>query len=198
MSFNFNKILMIKILMLSFSVCFFIQYGISQPENSEKTKSAGRSNAVSLNFNTPVGGYLKDLSNFSMGATYSWSKERFGNMSSVPTRTIGFTANIGVDYYFGEKETYYNQTVKYKGTTYLHAYGGAIYNPCAGGNIILTTGPSLEIYNGNSQFGFGVNLSGSISFSKYRNFGISPNIFVLKHGNSDVLFAGGLGINMTF
>ena len=184
--------------MLFLSACFFIQLGIAQPKNSEKPKSAGRSNDVSLNFNTPVGGYLKDISNFSMGATYSWSKERFGNMPSVPARTIGFTANIGVDYYFGEKENYYNQTVKYKGTTYLHAYGGAIYNPCAGGNIILTTGPSLEIYNGNSQFGFGVSLTGSIYFSKCRDIGISPNIIVMKQGNSEAVFAGGLGFNMAF
>jgi hypothetical protein len=152
---------------------FLICAALAQPGSDEKNHAKGRNNDVSLHLNYPFGGYLKDISNFGTGIEYAWSQGRFGRMSAKPSKPVGFTFNLGIDYYFGEKEKYGNNTVKYKGTTYLHAYGGAIYNPCNTGNISLAAGPAVELYDGNSEFGFGINLSGTIYPFKCGNYGIN-------------------------
>ena len=71
-----------------------------------------------MNLNIPLLGYLKDVSNIGIGSSYSWSKERFGKMSTAPSKPVGFTFNAGADHFFGEKETIFNQTVKYGAITY--------------------------------------------------------------------------------
>ena len=173
-------------------------HAYSQPENIDKTSVKGRSTELSLNINFPVSGYLKNISNISIGAEYSWSKERFGNMTIKPANLIGFTFNAGVDYFFGEKEELGTYSYKYDGTTYLHAYGGAIYNPCNRGNIRLTAGPSLELYSGESEFGFGVNLSGSYYLCRCGNFGITPNFTLMKQGSSEAVTVAGVKFNYVF
>lgn len=167
-------------------------------DDKDKPQIYGRSNQLSLNVNIPLGGYLKDISNIGIGLEYGWSKGRFGKMTSLPSKPVGFTFNIGIDYYFGQKEKVGNYSYKYEGTTYFHTYGGVIYNPCKMGYISLTAGPSLELYDGNSEFGFGVNLSGSYYLCKWSNIGISPNITFMKQGSSEAVFSGGIKLNYTF
>ena len=187
-----------KIFLMIILTSILFYNAAAQPESDNKPQVRGKSNQVSLNLNIPFEGYLKDISNFGIGIQYEWSKKRFGSMTSKPAKLIGFTFNIGADHYFGEKESIGMYSVKYKRTSYLHAYGGAIYNPCTGGNLSLTAGPTIELYDGNSEFGFGVNLSGGFYMSKCRNIGITPNTSLMKQGSSEAVFAGGVRLNYTF
>jgi hypothetical protein len=186
-----------KILLFAITANLFVNTTMSQPKNEEKGQQ-GQSNEVSLNFDLPVSGYLKDISSFGIGAQYAWSNHHFGKMSSIPESPFGFTFNAGTDYYFGKKQSSGIYSIKYDGTTYLHAYGGGIFNPCDRGNISLTAGPSLELYNGDSQFGFGVNLSGSLYFNKCGRFALSPDFTFMKQGSSDPIYVAGLRCDLSF
>jgi hypothetical protein len=185
-------------LLFTCSACLFVISSFAQPNGNDKAQAAGRSNEASLNINFPFEGYLKDISNLGLGLEYGWSNGRFGKMIPVPSKPIGFTYNAGIDYYFGQKEDVGMNSYKYEGTTYFHVYGGAIFNPCNRGNISLTAGPGVELYNGNAEFGFGVNLSGSYYICNCGNFGISPNITLMKQGSSEVVVSGGLKVKLTF
>lgn len=167
----------------------------AQTNATDKAASKGRNNKLALNFSFPVAGYLKYISNMGIGAAYSWSKERFGKLASLPTKAVGFTFNIGIDYFIGEKEKNLNQAIKYGGTTFLHAYGGAVYNLDRMSNIKLTSGPNLEIYKGASSFGFGANFSGSFYLFQNKNLGLSPNFSLMKQGKTEVVLAGGVGVS---
>ncbi len=185
-------------LFLSIASCSFIITSFAQQNSDDNPQSTARSNEVSLNINLPFSGYLKDISNFGLGLEYRWSNGRFGRMPALPSKPIGFTFNTGVDYYFGQKEDVGSYSYKYEGTTYFHAYGGIIYNPCKRGNISLTAGPSLELYDGNSEFGFGLNLSGSYYMCGCGNFGISPNVTLMKQGSSEAVVSGGVKVKLAF
>ena len=98
----------------------------------------------------------------------------------------------------GQKETTFSQTIKYGAITYLHAYGGAIYNPDKMSNINLTAGPTLEIYKGDSVFGFGVNLSGGFYLTRCNNIGLNPSFTLMKLNKSEAVLSFGFGINHPF
>lgn len=168
----------------------------AQTHNNKPTVK-GSNHQLSLNVNTPMGGYLKDISNIGFGIEYGWSKGRFGKMHSRPEKPVSFTFHAGIDHYLGQKEKVGNDSYKYKGITYFHLFGGAIYNISNIENIILTTGPSLELYDGKTEFGFGVNLSVSFYLNKCRNMGITPNITFMKQGKSEAVFSGGFRLNYT-
>lgn len=187
-----------KIFLLLFTSLCLINYLFAQLGTVDENNSPGKSQAISLNLKIPFLGYLKDISNIGIGASYSWSKERFGKRAIAPPKMVGFTFNLGANYFFGEKETIFNQTVKYGAITYLHAYCGAIYNPGKMGNINLTAGPALEIYKGDSQFGFGANLSGGIYIFRCYNIGISPSFTLSKLRKSEAVLSAGIGISYAF
>ena len=62
---------------------------MAQKGNTASIESHGRNHEVSLILKIPFSGYLKDISNVGIGAAYSWSKERFGKMTTTLSRRVG-------------------------------------------------------------------------------------------------------------
>jgi hypothetical protein len=145
----------------------------------------GKNNAGAFGINIPVGEFSKTHI-AGIGLDYSWSHHRFGNLKVLPKKLIGFTAKGGIAYYFGKKETVAGYDYRYGGYLYLHAFGGAIYNPCKKGNITLTIGPTLGIYKGSADVGFGVNLGGSYSLTD--KIALRPEIIFLNHHEAAALW----------
>src|SRR5687767_14201352 len=174
-------------------ICLLLLAGILMiPAFSQNT---GKGNAISLGIDIPFGDF-SNTHGFGIGVDYAWSNDRFGKMTAKPAKPIGFTFNVGVDHYFGKDETVGSITYEYPNYTYLHAYGGIMHNPCTNGNISLTAGPILGLWDDNSEFGFGVNLGGSIGISD--NIAISPGIFLMKHSDSDAFYSATLRATFTF
>ncbi len=142
------------------------------------------------------------LGNFSsthligMEANHSWSEHRFGGMDIKPVKPLGFTSNAGFAYYFGKKENISGYTYDYHRYIFIHAFAGAIYNPWRRGNIILTAGPGLGIYNGNTQFNIGSCLEGSYYIKE--KIAITPGINFMKESGADPLWAASLKVTLTF
>lgn len=169
--------------------------GTAKAQSKNNGQNTGMSNSISAGFSIPFGDFSKTNS-FGIGAQYDWSNHRFGKMSAKPAAPIGFTFNAGLDYYFGKEETVGSVTYEYSNLTYIHVYGGVMHNPCTNGYISLTGGPVLGLWDGDSDFGFGVSLAGSIGISD--NIGISPSITLMKHSDSDPVYAGGIKVNFIF
>jgi hypothetical protein len=172
--------------LLMAALATIISFG--QP-NADKKEYTGYSNSIGLNLSLPLGDFSNTHS-FGLGLNYAWSNDRFGKRSARPENPVGFTFNAGVDYYFGKTETTGTYTYDYPGYTYFHAYGGIIHNPCTNGYIDLTAGPVLGVWDGGSEFGFGINLGGS--FGICRNFGVNPFVTLMKHSDSDPLYTIGI------
>ncbi len=119
--------------------------GVTQTNNAKKKIiPTGYSKTVSAGINITIPEFSQTHS-FGAGISFSWSKHRFGMMEKKPTKPFGFIADGGIDYYFGKKETVSGYPYQYNGFTYIHTYGGVIYNCGKRGNINLTTGPALGI-----------------------------------------------------
>lgn len=158
----------------------------------------GKIHDAGMRISYPFAGYLKDISHIGLGAEYSWSKSRFGKLAAMPSKQIGITFHTGLDYYPGKKETYGSHTVKYKGTTYLHAYGGVILNPYNNGYFSLTGGPTAEIYSGKSELGFGIHLYAGFYPFRDGNYGLSPHLTFMKQGKSEAVYTAGIKLNYSF
>ena len=155
----------------------------------------GKNNAAMFGINIPVGEFSK--THFAgISLEYSWSDHRFGSLMVLPKKLMGFTANGGLAYYFGKKETVAGYDYHYRGYLYLHVFGGAIYNPCKKGNITLITGPTMGIYKGSADVGFGINLAGSYSFTD--KISLRPGIIFLKHHEAAALWAIAIGAVYSF
>ena len=187
-----------KLLFLLLTNILLFEFAMAQNDIAGKPKSFGRSHQVALSLNTPLSGYLKDISNMGVSTAYFWSRERFGKLALAPSKPLGLILNAGVDYFFGEQETYLNQTVKYGATTYIHTNAGVIYHPCSKGNLVLTGGPVLELYKGDAEFGLGTIFSGSIYLFQCKSVGISPNLSLMKLRKSEAVLYFGVGINYAF
>lgn len=156
---------------------------LAQVDTSDTPK--GKSNTASLGVNIPVGEFAETHIG-GISVNYSWSHHRFGKLNKLPKKLIGFTANGGLDHYFGKKETVSGYDFKYGSYVYLQVFGGAIYNPCKDGNITLTTGPTIGLYKGNTDFGFGVNLNGSYYFND--RIALTPGVIYMKHNKTNTLW----------
>lgn len=186
----------ILFIILLFGCMTIGNYVNGQSQKSEKhNHPSGKQHTVSIGANIP-------LENFSsthiigVATNYSWSNHRFGGMDVKPVKPFGFTANAGAAYYFGKKETVSGYPYNYPAYFFLNIYGGVIYNPWKKGNISLTAGTALGIYNGNTQFNIGSKLEGSYYFSK--KIAISPGIIMMKESGADPLWAASLKATMTF
>jgi hypothetical protein len=175
--------------------CLFISAKAQLIENTGKNQAKGKSNSVSGSIDIPFGDFFA-THGLGTGVNYSWSNHRYGQMMSAPTNPIGFTFNIDAEYYFGKKESIGLFNYDYSGYTYLHAYGGGIYNFSGRGNISLTAGPALGLYSGHSQFNFGADLSGSYYFNK--RIAITPVIIFMKESGSDPLWSGSVRAGFSF
>jgi len=172
-----------------------IQVSAQSKADTVNTMTKGRNHSVSIGLNIPFGDF-SSTHNLGVGINYSWSKHRFGVLSAIPFKTIGFTFNIGVDYYLGKKETVGVYNYKYGNYSYLHTYGGIIFNPGRKGNISLAAGPAVGLYNGNTQFNVGINLSGNYYLNKH--IAVTPAILFMKESVSDPLWSASLRASIVF
>ncbi|MEI9944581.1 MAG: hypothetical protein WDN26_10225 [Chitinophagaceae bacterium] len=161
---------------------------------SNTSASNGTNNLASFDMHLPVAIFAR--SHFAgAGLNYSWSHHRFGNNVS-PSKFLGFILNAGANYYFAKKISSAGYDFRYGGYFYPYIMPGIIVNPSATGNITLNTGPAMEIYKGNSNFGFGVNLFGSYFLTENISFG--PGITYKKHEETDALWALAFRISYSF
>ncbi len=164
--------------------------------DSRKKVLTGYSKIVSAGINIPVPEF-SNTHRFGVGIGFSWSKHRFGLMEKKPSKRFGFIADGGIDYYIGRNETISGFLYEYTGFTYIHGYGGIIYNCCKRGNINLTTGPGFGINNGFTDFFWGVYLSGAYYFNE--RIAITPGIHFMKDPESfDPLLSGSIKTSFAF
>jgi hypothetical protein len=175
------------------SICLFFIISLltnaawTQPKaGSNENQVKGMSNAISSGLDIGLANF-SDTHFWGAGLDYSWTRHRYGQLYKIPSRIIGFTANAGIDYFFGRKETIDSFKYRYSNYMLLHGYGGIIYNPCKKGNISLAAGPLAGIYKGYSNIGYGITLEGSYYISE--NMAITPGIMMLKLPNSYALYA---------
>lgn len=152
-----------------------------QSKNGKKELLPGYSKIVSAGINIPFGEFPRTHP-IGIGAAFAWSKHRFGLMDKKPSKPFGFIAEGGLDYYFGKNETIGPYQYDYKGFTYIHAYGGIIYNLCRRGNINVTGGPALGLENGFSTFFWGINFNGAYYIND--RIAITPGIVLMKDPKS--------------
>jgi hypothetical protein len=184
-----NFILLICLIMISGTV-------IGQSQRPKKhNHPSGKQHSVSLGAAIPLGNFSSTHS-IGIATNYSWSDHRFGGMDIKPVKPFGFTANGGVAYYIGKKETVSGYTYDYHRYIFLHAYAGAIYNPWRKANIILTAGPALGIYNGHTQFNIGSSLEGSYYMTE--KIAITPGIIFMKESGADPLWVASLKATIAF
>ena len=175
--------------------CLFTKAVAQQKEIIAEQQANGKSNSISAGINIPFGKF-SSTHRYGFGLDYSWSHHRYGRMNETPLKLLGFTFNVGADYYIGKKENTGYAPYTYNDYTYLHSYAGVIYNAGKKTNISLTAGPALGLYAGHSQFNLGVNLTGSYYLTK--NIAIAPAIMLMKESDSNPLWAGAVRIVYCF
>lgn len=158
----------------------------TKPVFAQTETPKGKNQLVAFGLSVPFGEF-SETHIAGISANYSWSHHRFGKLKSLPKNLLGLTANGGADYYFGGKEVVAGYDYRYGGYMYLHMFGGIIYNQSKKGNITLTSGPTMGIYKGNADIGFGVNLNGSYYFTDRIAF--TPGIIYMKHDKTNALWA---------
>ena len=187
-----SVLLMIFILLLTSSL---------SAQNEEKAKQSGWINDIGLNFSLPLGRFGESHI-LGIGVQYSWGLHHYGKMNATPIKQLGFTANTGVDYYFGKKETIgtipNTTTYKNQGYTFVHLYGGLVYHLNLLGDISLTAGPAMGFVGGHTNFNLGANLSTSFFTNPRKNIWITPNVTLMKQKRSDALYALAVRISYAF
>lgn len=169
------------------ALIFFYVNAISQSGTRIKhNHPSGKMHSIAAGISLPVGSF-SNTHNIGIAADYSWSNYRFGSMDIKPVKPIGFMSKAGMAYYFGKKEMAGGYPYEYPGYLFLHIYGGVIYNPWKNGNINLTLGPALGLYNGNTQFNIGGKLEGAYYIKE--KIGISPALMLMKEHDVDALWA---------
>jgi hypothetical protein len=161
----------------------------------KETQGKNKSNTVSLGPAIPIGSF-SDTHKYGVTVEYSWTNHRFGLMKKIPAKRIGFILNTGVNYYLGKEETISSYQYKYRSFTYIHAYGGAIYNSWKKGSIHLTVGPATGIEDKIVEFWWGFNLSGSYYVNE--KIAITPDINFMKQSIADPLLAVAIRATMAF
>ena len=193
--FTFSSSIKYRFLLLICLLTNLIGFTQTNTEN-KKILPKGYSKTVSAGVNITIPEFSQTHS-FGAGINFSWSKHRFGLMEKRPTKSFGFIADGGIDYYFGKKETVSGYPYQYKGFTYIHTYGGVIFNCCKRGNINLTTGPALGLEDGFNSFFWGVNLSGAYYLNE--KIAITPGIYFMKDFDSyDPLLSGSIKASFAF
>lgn len=154
-------------------------------DTSQPKRLSGKSQAAAFGLYLPTG-IFSESHIAGAGIDYSWSRHRFGK-DIPPVSPFGFVINGGVNYYLRKTITTAGHDFRYGGYLNLYAMPGIIYNPVKKGNIILTTGPALNIYKGSVSTGIGINFLSSYFISE--NIAIGPGIIYKKHTNTDALWA---------
>jgi hypothetical protein len=155
--------------------------------------SGSQSNLASIDVHLPVGVFARSHT-AGAGLNYSWSAKRFGR--NTQKKKPGLVLNAGGDYYLGKKIKVTGHDFRYDAYFYAHAMAGILFNPWSNANISLSAGPTLGIYSGNSDFGYGVSLLGAYFFK--RNISIGPGIIYKKHSKADALWSGAARVSYGF
>ncbi len=163
--------------------------------SQERSNPNGRSNNLSAGINFPMGDF-SETHRLGIGIDYSFTNHHFGSMDVKPRRPLAFILNAGADHYQGKKETIGGNQFKYPSYTYLHVFGGAFYQTGHKTNLALSIGPSVGLYSGNIQMGFGVNLDASYYLKK--NIAITPLIRLMKISRADPLWIGAVRASFCF
>ena len=181
-------------IVLTAILVFLIALNSFGQTNESARPEKGKSQLVSLDLHLPVGVFAR--SQFAgAGLNYSWSNHRYGP-NSVNAKLIGFTANAGGDYYFGRRIRTAGYPFQYGGYIYGWLMAGIIANPWTFTQFTLTAGPTVGIYKGNADMGFGVNLFGSYFINQ--KIGVGPGITYKKHSDADALWTGSVRISYVF
>ncbi len=159
------------------------------PKDKQQIITTGKKNSIAGGLNIPLGIFSRSHG-VGFAIQYSRSAGRFGLLSKKTQKAIGLTAHAGAAYYLGKKEEVVSYSYTYPGYLFFHIDGGAIYNVEKNGNISLTAGPGLSIYNSLARFNLVFRLSGNYYFNE--KFGISTSFSGMKEKISDPLWAGSL------
>ncbi len=173
-----------------------VKFAAAQSRDTTTKKwPAGKQQVVSAGFNIP----LEDFASTHFGGIafeYSRSQHRFGQLTTMPSKKLGYLLEAGLAYYFGKKETVSGYTYDYPGYYFLHIYPGLVYNPCTKGNICLSAGPAAGLYDGMFQFNLGAKLQGCWYINE--KTGITPGVLVMKESGADPLWSGSLKVSFAF
>lgn len=175
--------------LLSASFC------LSQTGPEKKLNPSGKKNLIAAGITLPSG----DFSNTHFGGfstIYAWSNNRFGLLTTMPAKKFGFTANSGIAYYFGKKETIGTGSYQYPAYIFLNINGGVIYNTGKKVNICLTAGPAAVAYNSNVQFNTGASLQCNYYISP--KMAITPGLIMMKETGSDAIWSGSVSAAIAF
>jgi hypothetical protein len=183
-----------SILLSSYLLIAGMAIGQSQRPKKHNHPS-GKQHLVSIGAIIPSGNF-SNTHGIGVATNYSWSDHRFGRMDVKPVKHFGFTANGGVEYYFGKKETISGYTYDYHRYIFIHSCAGAIYNPSGKTNFIMTAGPALGMYNGHTQFNIVTCLEGSYYFRE--KIAITPGIILMKESGADPLLSASLKATIAF
>jgi hypothetical protein len=162
-------------------------------QSKTQRKPNGHNQSIGFGINVPVGDFFSTHL-AGLGADYAWSHQRFGLLTRKPAKSIGFTANGGIDYYFGKHDDISPAGYHFPAFIYTHAYAGAIYNPSVKTNICLSAGPAVGIYNNYAEFWWGIKLEGSYYFNQ--NISITPGIALMKQSIADPLIVASIKVTM--
>ncbi len=177
------------------TACTLSYPAAQSPAKKKEILPGGKQNASYAGVTIPLGNFSEThLAGIIL--QYSRSDHRFGNMEKKIPGQIGFVYTAGLFYYPGRKENIVTTTYKYPAFTYLHLYGGLIWNPGKQAHITLSGGPALGLYNGLASFYTGLQLDGTYYISK--RVGITPGLHLMKENKSDPLWSGSLKTSFIF
>jgi hypothetical protein len=154
----------------------------------------GTQHSILMDIDLPIGQF-QNTHLGGVGLQYAWSNHRFSK-NIQPEKLLGFTANGGLDYYLGTTVKVAGYDYTYSNYLSLHTFGGVIYNPAKNSHITLTAGPTLDIYDGSADAGFGVALAAGYYFA--RNIAFSPALLYMKHDNTKALWVASFRIIYSF
>ncbi len=161
---------------------------------TDKKSSKAMSNTVALGFSFPMGTFNRTHT-AGITADYSRSTHRYGN-DAITAKLINFAINAGVSYHAGKSTSISGYEFRYGGYFTLYAAAGIDYKPAMPVNIVLTAGPVMSIYEGNTEIGAGVNLFWSYFLSK--NIAVGPGISFKKQSKTDALWSGTIRASYAF
>lgn len=169
-----------------------LQYLSSFGQNNEPWPPPfkGKNSQVSLDIHLPVGVFAR--THFTgAGLSYSWSRNRFG-LNRATSKPVAFMATAGADYYFGKKIKPVGYDFRYDGYFFLYAFPGILFHPWSNSNIAFAAGPTLGIYGGSADAGFGANLFATYYLTD--KISIGPGITYKKRSKAEALWGGGVRV----
>ncbi|MEO6611426.1 MAG: hypothetical protein ABIT05_04815 [Chitinophagaceae bacterium] len=164
-------------------------------QSTTKKKPAGKQQVVSAGINISLGDFASTHIG-GIAVEYSRSQHRYGQLTAMPAKKLGYLIEGGLAYYFGKKETVSGYSYDYPGYYFLHVYPGLVFNLCIKGHINISAGPGLGLYNGDPRFTIGAKFQGTWYMNE--KTGITPGILVMKESGADPLWAVSLKATLAF